>query len=175
MSLVSGNKLAITRDADTHFFGEVASGRCAQRAALMLPPNKMGGKFLKMYLLHFFGLVLSLLVVPAYAAPAFISGAVCTSDPEIALNNFMASFPRFDATTIVTASGAVFNPAGTITANINVKTVAKARTTTTAETFTLQSCVEPVTQLGAFALQDVLFAFAGVAIWAFGFQSGMHR
>lgn len=177
MSLVSGNKLAITRDADTLLLGEVSSGRCAQRAALMLPPpNKMGGKFLKRYLLHCIGASLTVLAVPAHAAAGFLVNGVCALDQSTALAAFSTNYPMVTATTITTFSNAVYLPQwGQVQGTLVVADRVTGFVSSTWQVFQLSACTTPVSQLGDFPIQDVVFVFACVIIWAFGFQSGMHR
>jgi hypothetical protein len=177
MSLVSGIKFAIMRDADTLLLGEVSSGRCAQRAALMLPPpNKMGGKSLKMYLLHCIGAFLTLLAAPAHAAVGFLVNGVCALDQSTALAAFSTNYPMVTATTITTFSDPVYLPqSGQVLGNLVVSDRVTGFVSSTWHVFQLTPCTTPVSQLGDFPIQDVVFVFACVIIWAFGFQSGMHR
>ncbi|NOT98501.1 MAG: hypothetical protein HOO97_05340 [Sideroxydans sp.] len=177
MSLVSGNKLAITRDADTLLLGEVSSGRCAQRAALMLPPpNKMGGKFLKRYLLHCFGAFLTALAVPAHAAAGYFVNGVCAIDSATAIPAFLSQFPQSANGVLVSVTSPIFDiGAGVIGANFYTTDISTGLSKFTWQTVHLDACVSAPTLLGSFPVQDVVFVFACVIIWAFGFQSGMHR
>ena len=177
MSLVSGNKLAITRDADTLLLGEVSSGRCAQRAALMLPPpNKMGGKFLKRYLLHCFGAFLTVLAVPAHAAAGFFVNGVCATDSATAIPAFLAQFPQASNGLLVSVTNPFFDIAfGQIGANFYTTDIVTGFSNFSWQVVHLDACVPVTTMLGSFPIQDVVFVFACVIIWSSGFQSGMHR
>lgn len=165
------------RDADTHLLGEVSSGRCAQRAALMLPPpNKMGGKYLKRYLLHCIGAFFTLFAVHANAAAGFYVNGVCAIDSATAIPAFLAQFPQASGGVVVFAQSVIFYfSSGQIGAAFKTVDTLTGISTLTWQVVNLTPCATQPTMLGSFPIQDVVFAFAAVMIWAFGFQSGMHR